>query len=139
MNILFICVANSARSQIAEGLANTILGDLAEIKSAGSQPATAIHSQATTVMAEIGIDISGQSPKSISQLPPEFLSRLDIVIALCSEEQCPFIPGKHRFESWALPDPANPALSEIERLELFRKTREQIKLKIERLKELVKT
>ena len=89
MNILFLCVGNSARSQMAEGIAKTILGKTHNIKSAGSQPTGIVHPDAVWAMKEIDIDISNQSSKSIDDLEEEFLENLDFIITLCSEEVCP--------------------------------------------------
>ena len=85
MRILFLCVANSARSQMAEGLARRILGEQAEVSSAGSNP-TPVHPHAIEAMAEIGIDITGQVSKSVDTMD---LSGLDLVVTLCADEVCP--------------------------------------------------
>ena len=94
MNILFLCVGNSGRSQIAEGLAKDMLPKSYDIRSAGSNPAKNIHSDAIFVMDEIGIDISSHKTKSIESLDKEFVNKLDHVITLCAEEVCPFVPSK---------------------------------------------
>ena len=84
MTILFMCVANSARSQLAEGLAYQIFPD-AEVQSAGSHPGK-LNPYAVKVMGEIGIDITKHYSKSVDDLPPELIAGLDYVITLCNEE-----------------------------------------------------
>lgn len=118
MKILFLCVANSARSQVAEGLAKSILGGKVEIKSAGSKPSGQVNPLAIEVLKEEGIDISSHQSKAITELPSEFLSNLDYVITLCAEEVCPaFITTAKRLH-WGMPDPKT--------LEDFRSVRDQI-------------
>ena len=126
MNILFLCVGNSARSQIAEGLAKNMFGQNHNIFSAGSEPSGEIHEGAINIMKEIGIDISNYASKSIGDLDSEFIEELDYVITLCSEEICPILPSSAKLLKWANEDPANPNLTKIESDALFRKTRETI-------------
>lgn len=130
MNILFLCVHNSARSQIAEGLAKNIFGDSAIIMSAGSEP-TYIHPMAIKVMTEINIDISNQQSKSINTID---LGKVDIVITLCSEEICPFLNSDVKKEHWPLPDPSKFKGDDAEQLSRFRNIRDELKKKIEFLK-----
>ena len=106
-HILFLCVANSARSQMAEGLARQILGERAEISSAGSDPAP-VNRHAIKAMAEIGIDITGQYSKSVDTID---LSSLDLVVTLCAEEVCPVLPGHVQRIHWPITDPAAEATS----------------------------
>lgn len=134
MKILFLCVANSARSQIAEGLAKQILGKDHEIRSAGSAPADKINPLATKVLSEIGIDISDHEPKTWDDLPPAFFLNLDYVITLCAEEVCPTLTIKSEKLHWGLPDPAAVKGSDEERLNAFRNTRDEIE---RRLKDFV--
>lgn len=130
MKILFMCVANSARSQLAEGLAKSIFGPSAEIQSAGSVP-TKVNPLAIAVLNEIGIDISHNHSKIADNLPPKFLASLDYVITLCAEEVCPILVNKAKKLHWPLPDPAgHPELSHEEKLQLFRNTRDAIKEKL---------
>lgn len=130
MKILFMCVANSARSQLAEGLAKDIFGSTAEIQSAGSVP-TKVNSLAIEVLKEIGIDISHNYSKIADNLSPKFLVSLDYVITLCAEEVCPILVSKAKKLHWPLPDPAGHSeLSHEEKLQLFRKTRDSIKEKL---------
>jgi arsenate reductase len=125
--ILFLCVANSARSQMAEGLARQILGERVEVLSAGSQPAP-INPLAVEVMAEIGVDITDQYSKSVDTID---LSGLDLVVTLCAEEVCPILPGHIRQLHWPIADPASPDPGEPQAR--FRTARELIREKIEAL------
>jgi arsenate reductase (thioredoxin) len=130
MNILFMCVANSARSQIAEGLAKRVFGERIQIQSAGSVPGK-LNPLAVQAMDEIGIDISKHFSKSIDQLPSDFLANLDYVITLCAEEVCPILVSEANKLHWPLPDPAgHDGLSNDKKLELFRHTRDAIKEKL---------
>ena len=126
MNILFLCVGNSARSQIAEGLAKNMFGQKNDIRSAGSNPSGKVHEGAIETMKEIGIDISDNLSKSIEDLDDEFKDNLDYVITLCAEEICPLLPSKAKLLHWANEDPANPKLNKIQSELIFRKTREAI-------------
>ena len=126
MNILFLCVGNSARSQIAEGLAKEMLGSSHNIQGAGSNPTGNIHPSAICTMKEIGIDISHQRSKSIDNLDTNFLDNLDFVITLCAEEICPVLPSKARKLHWLNVDPANKNYSETQLKIAFKKTRENI-------------
>ena len=126
MNILFLCVGNSARSQIAEGLAKEMFSEKFNIESAGSEPVGYIHDGAIQTMSEIGIDISNQYSKSIESLNQEFLQNLDFVITLCAEEVCPSLNNKTKKVHWPNPDPALENISSKQRDKLFRNTRENI-------------
>ena len=126
MNILFLCVGNSARSQIAEGLAKEMFSEKFNIESAGSEPVGYIHDGAIQTMSEIGIDISNQYSKSIESLNQEFLQNLDFVITLCAEEICPTFNNKAKKVHWPNPDPALENISSQQRDKLFRNTRETI-------------
>ena len=129
--ILFLCVANSARSQMAEGLARSFMGPGVEVVSAGSQPSK-VNPYAIEAMAEVGMDISKHYSKSVSDLDA---ADFDAVITLCADEVCPILPGRVRRLHWPIPDPASndPALSPDQMRERFRIAREQIR---ERLPEL---
>ena len=127
MNILFMCVANSARSQLAEGIAKNVFGDKMRIASAGSRP-TKVNPLAIAALKEIGVDISQNYSKTTEQLPSQFLANLDYVITLCAEEVCPVILSKAKKLHWPFSDPANCSdLSTEEQLNVFRKTRDAIK------------
>ena len=117
-NILFLCVGNSARSQIAEGLAKEMFdSDSFDIQSAGSDPAGYVHDSAITAMSDIDIDISQAKSKSIEELEESFLENINYVITLCSEEICPTLTSKAIKLHWPNPDPAdenlNPAQSKV--------------------------
>ena len=124
MKILFMCVANSARSQLAEGLAKKIMGPNIEIQSAGSKPSR-VNPYAMQVLSEMGIDISNQSSKSVDDLPSHFIENLDYVITLCKEEVCPIIISKVKKIHWPLADPAGTGTNE-EQLERFRATSKEL-------------
>jgi len=126
MNILFLCVGNSARSQIAEGLAREMLPNSFDIRSAGSSPAEKIHKDTISVMADIGIDIANKEPKSINDIDREFMSNLNYVITLCAEEVCPVIQTSTKALHWPNEDPDNDALNEIQSNNAFKKTRDNI-------------
>lgn len=129
MKILFMCVANSARSQMAEGLARAHFGDTAEVASAGSEPKS-VNPWAVKALAEIGIDISGHRSKSVAALPPPFLKAVDYVITLCAEEVCPALPGRAKRLHWPLPDPAGQEGTDAEQLRRFREARDSIKVRL---------
>jgi phosphate transport system protein len=128
--VLFLCVANSARSQIAEGWARKLVPPGMRIWSAGSQPAPAVNPYAVRVMQEVGIDISSQQPKRISDVP---LGDVDTVITLCAEEICVLPPSGLIRLNWALPDPAAATGSEQEIEAAFRKIRDELREKIQML------
>jgi arsenate reductase (thioredoxin) len=127
--ILFLCVANSARSQLAEGLARTIFGDRIPVQSAGSEPST-VNPYAIEVMKEVGIDLSRHHSKSVQTIDPASVAT---VITLCAEEVCPVFLGKARRIHWPVPDPASkdPSLSRDEMLARFRTARDTIRAKLE--------
>ncbi len=127
--ILFLCVGNSARSQMAEGLARQLLGAHAQVMSAGSKPSQ-VNPHAIAAMAEIGIDISQHQSKSVDTIDP---ASIDMVITLCAEEVCPILPGKVKRLHWPISDPAsstNGLSRERTLLANFRTTRDQIKARI---------
>ena len=126
MNILFLCVANSARSQIAEGLAKAMLGSNHNIKSAGSIPSGKVHPHAIATMKDIGIDLSDHYSKSIDDLDKDFLLNLDYAITLCAEEVCPVLPGSANSLHWMNEDPANYSYNEKELKDAFIKTKKDI-------------
>jgi arsenate reductase len=125
--VLFLCVHNSARSQMAEGLLRARAGDRFEVASAGSVP-TALHPLAVRALAELGIDISRQRSKNVS----EFVEQsFDDVITLCTEEVCPVFPGTARRLHWDLPDPAAIQGTEDERLQAFRQIAAELELRLD--------
>ncbi len=130
MKILFMCVANSARSQLAEGMAKIIFGNRAQIMSAGSQPAK-VNPFGAKALKEVGFDASSLYSKAVSDLPKDFVDSLDYVITLCAEEVCPVILSKARKLHWPLPDPAGRAGTDDEQMEIFRSTRDEIRSRLE--------
>ena len=126
MNILFLCVANSARSQMAEGLAKSMLGQGHNIQSAGSIPSGEVHPNAVIAMDEIGIDIRDQFSKSTDDLDKDFIDNLDYVITLCAEEVCPIVPKSTNTLHWPNEDPDNDSYTKTQSENVFRKTRENI-------------
>ena len=126
MNILFMCVGNSARSQIAEGLAKAMLGKEHQIESAGSIPSGRVNLGAISCMQSIGIDISNHYSKSIDELESDFMDNLDYVITLCAEEVCPALPASAAALHWMHPDPVNVNFDKAQEAEAFEHTRESI-------------
>ncbi len=130
MNILFMCVANSARSQLAEGLARRMFGSAIKIESAGSKPGK-LNLLAVKAMAEIGEDISKHYSKSCDDLNPGFIRSLNYVITLCAEEVCPIVDSPAKKLHWPLPDPAKNEGSEEDQLKRFRETRDALITRLE--------
>lgn len=127
--ILFLCVANSARSQMAEGLAREILGDGVSVASAGSAPSR-VNPHAIEAMAEIGVDISNHRAKSIDEFE---LTDLDLIVTLCGEESCPVLPPEVEKLHWPIDDPASddPSISDAEMRARFRTARDEIRKRME--------
>jgi protein-tyrosine-phosphatase/catechol 2,3-dioxygenase-like lactoylglutathione lyase family enzyme len=127
--ILFLCVANSARSQMAEGLGRMILGERANVQSAGSQPSR-VNPYAVEVMQELGVDLATHHSKSVETIDP---ATVDTVVTLCAEEVCPVFLGKATRFHWPIADPAtsDPTLSREEMLTRFRTARDQIRGRLE--------
>ncbi len=124
--VLFLCVHNSARSQLAEGLLRALAGDRFEVYSAGSEP-TRPHPFALRVLQDEGIDVSDLRSKSID----EFLNQhMDYVITLCADEVCPVFPGAVTRLHWTLPDPAAVEGSTEEQLEAFHRTAAELKQRL---------
>lgn len=130
--ILFLCVANSARSQMAEGLARHLFGTRAEVLSAGTMPKQ-LNPHAVIAMAELGIDISGHCSKSVDRIDA---NNIDIVVTLCAEEVCPLLPGKVQRLHWPIADPSattgDPDAEEVRAR--FRSARDQIMARLEELR-----
>lgn len=126
--ILFLCVANAARSQMAEGLARALFADRVEVLSAGSHP-DKVSPYAIEAMAELGIDISGHRSKSVQEIDP---TGLDVVITLCAQEVCPVLPGPIRRLHWPISDPASrdPSIPAAEMRRRFRAARDEIRERI---------
>ena len=127
--ILFLCVANSARSQMAEGLGRMLFGKQVEVMSAGSLPKQ-VNPHAIHVMSEIGIDISRHQSKSVDAIDP---ATIDMVVTLCAEEVCPILPGKVKRLHWPIADPATTAGDQSpEAIQArFRTARDQIRMRLE--------
>ena len=121
-HILFLCVANAARSQMAEGIARSLAPQGVKVSSAGSSPAS-VRPQAIQVLKEIGIDISGHRSKGLDSIDA---GSVDAVITLCAEEVCPVFLGKAHRVHWGLPDPAAVTGSEETRLNAFRSVRDEL-------------
>ncbi len=124
--VLFLCVANSARSQMAEGLARKMAPASVGVYSAGSEPGQ-LNPFAVEIMAEVGIDIAGHRAKAIDDVPLERVAR---VVTLCIDDVCPVLPGEVQVLHWPLPDPAAVTGSDRERIEAFRKARNAIEARL---------
>ena len=125
-HILFLCVANSARSQMAEGIACSLAPKGVRVSSAGSSPAS-VRPQAIQVLIEIGIDISGHRSKGLDSIDA---GSVDAVITLCAEEICPVFLGKAVRIHWGLPDPAGVTGTEETRLNAFRTVRDELRRRL---------
>jgi len=127
-SVLFVCVHNAGRSQMAAGFLEHIGGDKVNVYSAGSAPKDSINPIAVEAMREKGIDISGRSPKILTT---ESVQASDVVITMGCGDACPFFPGK-RYEDWVLDDPAGKSIDEV------RSIRDEIEKRvITLLKELI--
>jgi protein-tyrosine-phosphatase/catechol 2,3-dioxygenase-like lactoylglutathione lyase family enzyme len=128
-SVLFLCVANSARSQMAEGLARHLFGDAVRVQSAGSAPSR-VNPLAIAAMAELGIDLGTHASKSVQTIDPD---SVDLVITLCAEEVCPVFLSRAPRMHWPLQDPdrKHEALTDEERLQHFRVARDQIRARLE--------
>ncbi|MFJ3472270.1 arsenate reductase ArsC [Microbacterium maritypicum] len=122
-SVLFVCVHNAGRSQMAAGFLRDIAGDRIDVRSAGSLPADQINPVAVEAMAELGVDITAESPKVLTT---EDVQASDVVITMGCGDACPFFPGK-RYEDWELDDPAGQGIDAV------RPIRDDIRARIERL------
>ncbi len=122
-SVLFVCIHNAGRSQMAAGFLTHLAGGAIEVRSAGSAPAATINPAAVEAMAEIGIDISDQSPKILT---PDAVESSDVVITMGCGDACPVFPGVS-YRDWALPDPAGKGI------EAVRPIRDEIKARVEAL------
>jgi len=127
--LLFLCVANSARSQMAEGIARALAGDRLRIQSAGSAPSR-VNPLAVRALAEVGIDIAASRSKAVGEVDPATVAT---VITLCAEEVCPVWFGAARRLHWPLPDPAGHGEPEEASLERFRAVRDELRQRIRTL------
>jgi len=121
--VLFVCVHNAGRSQMAAGYLKHLAGDRIEVLSAGSQPTDQINMVAVALMAEEGIDIAHEHPKVLTT---EAVQESDAVITMGCGDECPYFPGK-RYEDWKLDDPAGQAIDAV------RPIRDEIKTRIQTL------
>ena len=121
--VLFVCVHNAGRSQMAAGFLRHLAGDRVEVLSAGSEPADRVNPVAVEAMAEVGVDIAGEQPKRLADAAVE---RADVVVTMGCGDACPFFPGT-RYEDWALADPAGQGI------EAVRPIRDEIRGRVEAL------
>lgn len=121
--IMFVCVHNAGRSQMAAGFMRELGGDRVEVLSAGSAPKDSINPIAVEAMLELGIDIANQKPKILT---PEAVQQSDVVITMGCGDACPYYPGK-RYEDWKLDDPAGQGIEPV------RIIRDEIKARVESL------
>ncbi|MFI6499885.1 arsenate reductase ArsC [Nonomuraea typhae] len=122
-SVLFVCVHNAGRSQMAAGWLSHLAGDRVEVRSAGSAPAEEINPVAVEAMGEAGVDITGARPKVLTT---DAVEASDVVITMGCGDACPIFPGK-RYEDWKLADPAG------QDIEAVRAIREEIKERVEKL------
>jgi arsenate reductase (thioredoxin) len=112
IRIVFVCVENARRSQMAQGFAETFGQGNVEVYSAGSRPASVIDPLIIEVMKEKGIDLSAKHPKSLADLPPV---EMDYLVTMGCEETCPAVPSK-KIIAWEIPDPKGKPIDEIQRI-----------------------
>ena len=122
-SVLFVCIHNAGRSQMAAGYLRHLAGDRIEVRSAGSMPADQINPIAVEAMREVGIDITAEQPKVLT---PEAVQASDVVITMGCGDACPYYPGK-RYEDWKLDDPAGQGIDAV------RPIRDDIRARIEGL------
>src|SRR5581483_4471147 len=126
--VLFLCTANSCRSQMAEGFLRHLASDRFEAASAGAQ-APRVNPDAVRVMKEVGIDISAHRSKDVSEFSGQPFT---YVVRVCdkAKETCPIFPGAFRYFDWGLDDPAAAEGTEVERLAVFRRVRDEIEKRV---------
>ncbi|MGW4632879.1 arsenate reductase ArsC [Nocardia sp. NPDC004415] len=122
-SVLFVCVHNAGRSQMAQGFLTHLAGDAIEVRSAGSAPGDALNPAAVEAMAEVGIDITGQAPKILT---PDAVETSTVVITMGCGDACPYFPGVD-YRDWKLEDPAGKGV------EAVRPIRDEIRTRIEKL------
>jgi arsenate reductase len=122
-SVLFVCVHNAGRSQMAAGFLTHLAGDEIDVRSAGSMPGNQINPVAVEAMNEVGIDITGEQPKKLTD---DAVAASDVVITMGCGDECPYFPGK-RYEDWVLVDPAGQGI------ETVREVRDDIRARIEAL------
>ena len=107
--VLFVCVQNAGRSQIAQALFNNIVGGRGLARSAGSNPATEVHPVVVTALAEVGIDLAAAKPKGLT---PQVVEGVDVVVGMGCGDACPVIPGARKLD-WDLPDPSGMSVADV--------------------------
>jgi arsenate reductase len=122
-SVLFVCVHNAGRSQMAAAFLTSLSRGAVEVRSAGSRPAEQVNPAAVEAMAEVGIDMSAEVPKVLTT---EAVKESDVVITMGCGDECPFFPGK-RYEDWVLEDPAGKGVGSV------RPIRDEIKARVEQL------
>ena len=122
-SVLFVCVHNAGRSQMAAGFLTALAGDRIDVRSAGSMPGDQINPVAVEAMREVGIDIAGKQPKKLTE---DAVKASDVVITMGCGDECPYFPGK-RYEDWVLEDPAGQGIDAV------RPIRDEIRGRIEEL------
>jgi arsenate reductase (thioredoxin) len=124
--ILILCTGNSCRSHLAEGLLRAAAGDLFNVESAGSKPAGYVHPLAIAVMKEIGIDLAGHTSKHMNTF---LAGEIETVITVCgnADQACPIYPGQVNRHHWPFEDPAHALGTDEERLDVFRRVRNEIR------------
>jgi arsenate reductase (thioredoxin) len=121
--VLFVCIHNAGRSQMAAGFLTALAGDRLEVWSAGSEPADRVNPVAVEAMREEGIDLAREQPKVLST---EAVQEADVVVTMGCGDACPFFPGK-RYEDWVLDDPAGRSIEDVRRI------RDDIRARVEAL------
>jgi arsenate reductase len=121
--VLFVCVHNAGRSQMAAGFLLDLAGDRIDVRSAGSAPGASVNPVAVEAMAEVGIDIAAAQPKILTT---EAVEASDVVVTMGCGDECPFYPGK-RYEDWVLDDPAGQGI------DVVRRVRDDIRRRVEDL------
>ena len=119
-SVLFVCIHNAGRSQMAAGLLTALSGGAVEVRSAGSTPADSVNPVAVAAMAELGIDIAAEQPKVLT---PEAVKASDVVVTMGCGDTCPFFPGR-RYEDWVLDDPAGQPIEKV------RPVRDEIRVRV---------
>jgi arsenate reductase (thioredoxin) len=122
-SVLFVCVHNAGRSQMAAGWLRHLAGDAVEIRSAGSEPAETINPTAVEAMRELGIDITGQTPTRLEYTTAQ---DSDVIVTMGCGDACPVLPGK-RYEDWQLDDPAGQGIEAVRRI------RDDLRARVEKL------
>ena len=123
MNVLFVCVQNAGRSQMAEALVRRAAGRTHDARSAGSAPAARVHPEVVEVMDELGVDLSTRVPRQLVRANAEWA---DVIVTMGCGDACPYIPGK-RYLDWELDDPSGKSLAET------RAIRDEISARVEAL------